>query len=161
RAEVLERVRAGALGREKRALEMRPENAGPETDLGHLAERLDRRRLRRGDERRLVRRDASEEQRLARPRVILPRRRKEVDSAVAVGLEVDEAGNGAFPARPVGETDRLDPAVLNLDVAAHELAADKRSFDTKSHAVSAAFRTEPPAASSRSRAASASTPARS
>ena len=72
-AQMLERMRARPFRGEKRAFEMRPENAraGCRCRLRHCLERLDHRRLSRGDERRLVRRDAGEEQRLAGARVVL------------------------------------------------------------------------------------------
>ncbi len=106
-APVLERVRARPLGREERALEVGAEHARAAARPRAGARAAPRRSSLsgRGDERRLVRRHAGEQQRLAGARVVLGRRGEEVDSAVAVHLHVDEAGDRDPAARGGREPD--------------------------------------------------------
>ena len=94
---------------------------------------IDERALRRGDERRLVRGHAGEEQRLARANVVLRRRGEEVDAPEAVHLQVDEAGHRDAATCAAGETDVDDDAVLDVDVASDELATDERGLDPEPH----------------------------
>src|SRR5215468_9356008 len=153
-------MRAGPVGREERPFEVRADDARACGVRRHRSERLHRRCLRRRDERRLVGRHAGEQQGLARAAIVVARGGEEVDAAVAVHLEVDEARYRDPAARAAGEADRDDTTVLHLDVARYELATDERGLDPEPHCP-AAFRTEPSEASSRERASAASTPARS
>ena len=90
---------------------------------------------RRSHERRLERRDAGREQCLTRSPVAGRVRRREVDAAEAVDVQVDEAGNrDAVPG--AREPDGRDPAVLDRDVTAHEGAVDEGRFDADPHALS-------------------------
>src|SRR5581483_3189017 len=161
-ASMLARVRAEALGREKRPLEMGAEDPGGRAVRRHRTQRVEERRLGRGDERRLIRGDARGEERLPRARIIRCGRREEVHARVAVHLEVDEPGHRDAAACGRRQPDVDDDAVLDLDVPGHELPAHERGLDLEPHdAPPSAIRTEPFAPSRRRRADSASTPARS
>src|SRR5579859_8235678 len=91
---MLEWMRAEPLGGKEGAFEVRPDDARRRPVRGQRAEGVDDRALCGGDERRLVRRHAREQQRLPRALVVLGGRGEEVDTAEAVHLQVDEAGNG-------------------------------------------------------------------
>src|SRR5581483_2458229 len=145
-ASMLARVRAEALGREKRPLEMGAEDPGGRAVRRHRTQRVEERRLGRGDERRLIRGDARGEERLPRARIIRCGRREEVHARVAVHLEVDEPGHRDAAACGRRQPDVDDDA--GLDLEPHD-------------APPSAIRTEPFAPSRRRRADSASTPARS
>jgi hypothetical protein len=72
-AQMGERVRSRAIGREERPLEVRAEDARARCIRRHRPQRLDGHLLRRRDERRLVGGHAGEQQCLARAAVIVPR----------------------------------------------------------------------------------------
>ena len=73
------------------------------------------------------------EQRLARRLVAGGVSGSEVDSAVAVHLQVDEAGCGDAAALLRWEADGEDASVHDLDVAAEQVAVDDRGLDAQPH----------------------------
>src|SRR5437764_2785971 len=150
-------MRPEPVGREERAFDVRADHARERAVRRHRPHRLDDRALGRGDERRLIRRDAAFEQRSSGDVVVARGGGEEVDAAVAVHLQVYEAGHCDPSARAAGEADVDDRPVDNLDVALNELAAHQCSLNIKPHA--SAPLTEPPATSSRSFAVAGSTPA--
>src|SRR5207302_11049746 len=86
----------------------------------------------RGDERRLVGGHANLEQRLARALVVGRRRGQEVDARESVHLQIDEARHRDPALALRREADADHAAVVDLDVAAHQLAADERGLDAES-----------------------------
>ena len=152
-------VCAEALGREKRALEMGAEDARSRRCRRNRIQRCDEIRLGRGDEGRLECRHACFEQRLAGAAVAVGIRSREVDSAEAVDLQVDETGNCDPAPGALAEGDVRDGAVRDRDVSRDEDALDDGSLDAEPHRASRLFRTLPLATFSRNRASSALTPA--
>src|SRR5581483_27269 len=121
-------------------LHVRADHARRAAVRGHRPQRLDERLLRRRYERRLIRGDTALEERRSGDVVVVGRGREEVDAAVAVDLEVDEPGNGDAATGTAREADADDDAVLDLDVARHELAADEGRLHVESHFRSGAGR---------------------
>src|SRR5262245_44306483 len=101
------------------------------------------------------------EQRFAGAAVRLRVRRREVDPAEPVHLQIDEAGDGDPLARALAQGDIAHRAVQDRDVARDENALDDSGFHTEPHRTSTLCRTLPPAVFSRMRASSAPTPRRS
>ena len=131
----LRAMHAEPRGRDERPLEVAAEHARADGIGGQLAQRCDELIDRRRHECRLERGDARREQCLTRSSVAGRVRRREVDAAEAVDVQVDEAGNrDAVPG--ACEPDGRDPAVLDRDVTAHEDAVDEGRFDADPHALS-------------------------
>src|SRR5918996_2458903 len=152
-------------GGEERSLEVHAEDAGPVRARRHLAEGGEELLLGSGDERGQIGRDAGLEQRVAGTAVAVGVGLEEVDAGEAVDLQVDEPRNG--DASSVGRDEPVagDPTVDDLDVASHEAAVDERGFDAEPHRPDlecpSARRMLCPDSSSRARASSAPTSARS
>lgn len=86
----------------------------------------------RRDERGLESRDTGRKERLPRPPVAGRIRGREVDTAEAVQVQIDESWD-RDPASTTREPDRPDPAILDGDVAAHESPVDEGGFDADPH----------------------------
>ena len=105
--------------------------------------------------------DAGLEQRLARPAIAVCVGLEEVDAAEAVHLQVDEARAPRSP-RPFGDetpTRAIRPSTISTSPGTR--LPSTRAASTPSLIASSASRMLPPAAASRERAVSTSTPARS
>src|SRR5262249_31805245 len=155
-------MRARTLRGEERSFEVRAKDARTRAARGQRSHRLDRCRLVGGDEGRLVGGDSREQHRFARAPVVLGRRGEEIDAAITVDLDVDQARNRDQSAASVTQADRDNAPVIDLDVTGDELAADERGLDPEPH-VDAALRTDQGGSvlSSRALAESASMSARS
>src|SRR5690348_5875371 len=143
--------------RKERALEVYAEDARAVIRLWDLAQRREQVLLRRGDERRQVRRHAALEHGVAGLAETLRVGFEQIDTPEAVHLEVDESGCRNSAAVRRGEPVCRDRAVRDLDVARNQAPLNQGRRDAQPH--SRASRTFPAARSSRSRAESASMPA--
>src|SRR5262249_52190975 len=73
------------------------------------------------------------QERLSRTAVVVAGGREEVDAAVPVHLEIDEAGDRDTAARSAREAERDDPPALDVDVAGNELAPHESGLDPEPH----------------------------
>ena len=141
---------------------MRTEDAGPVRLGRHLAEGGEELLFGGGDECRQEGRDAGLEKGVSGMAVAVAVGGQEVDTGESVHLQVDEPGHGDPAAVRCCQSEPGHPTAEDLDVALHESAVDEGRFDAEPHgALSSARAMLRPDWSRRSRAFSASIPARS